>query len=143
MVYPKIIFRTDGNSNIGLGHIMRCIALSQMLKEDFNNIVFFIREPSESISELFKREGIQLVSLIEEEEFFSTLSAKEIVVLDGYHFDTAYQKKVKSSGSQLVCIDDLRDKHFVADILINPAPGLVEAEYDAEKYTRFLLGADY
>jgi UDP-2,4-diacetamido-2,4,6-trideoxy-beta-L-altropyranose hydrolase len=143
MVYPKIIFRTDGNSTIGLGHIMRCIALSQMLKKDFNNIAFVLKEPSGSISEVIKREGIQLVSLVEEEEFFSTLSGDEIVVLDGYHFDTSYQKKVKSMGSLLVCIDDLYEIHFVADLIINHAPNISADRYSAESYTRLLLGPEY
>ena len=43
----------------------------------------------------------------------------KIVVLDGYHFDTNYQTKIKQKGCKLVCIDDLHDKHFVADIIIH------------------------
>lgn len=143
MDYPKIIFRTDGNSEIGLGHLMRCLALSQMLKEHFSTIVFFLKEPDGSICNIIRKEGFQVVSIIEEEEFLKSLSGEEIVVLDGYHFNTSFQQRVKAVGSLLVCIDDLHDKHFVADILINQAPGVKLEEYAAETYTRYLLGTNY
>jgi spore coat polysaccharide biosynthesis predicted glycosyltransferase SpsG len=31
----QVIIRADGNSEIGYGHIFRCLALAQMLNEDF------------------------------------------------------------------------------------------------------------
>ena len=32
---PRVVFKADGNKDIGLGHIYRCIALAQMLKSEF------------------------------------------------------------------------------------------------------------
>ena len=45
---PKIIIRADGGTSIGMGHVMRCIALADMLKNNFN-IAFAIQTPTESV----------------------------------------------------------------------------------------------
>src|SRR5687767_10542252 len=103
---PKIYFRTDGNLNLGLGHITRCLALGQMLRHNFS-ITFFIKQPSTSVYEMVRREKFNILSINDEEDFFNILIGNEIVVLDGYHFDTTYQRKIKASGALLVCIDDV------------------------------------
>jgi UDP-2,4-diacetamido-2,4,6-trideoxy-beta-L-altropyranose hydrolase len=41
MANKKIILRVDGNSNMGLGHIYRGIALAEMLKDEFE--VLFVK----------------------------------------------------------------------------------------------------
>ncbi len=66
-----------------------------------------------------------------------------IVVLDGYHFDTAYQAKWKESRIPLVCIDDIHTHHFVADVVINHAGGVTPDDYSAEPGTKFCLGPRY
>jgi spore coat polysaccharide biosynthesis predicted glycosyltransferase SpsG len=40
----KVILRADGNSEIGLGHVYRSLALAEMLNEDFET-VFLIKKP--------------------------------------------------------------------------------------------------
>jgi spore coat polysaccharide biosynthesis predicted glycosyltransferase SpsG len=64
-------------------------------------------------------------------------------VLDGYSFDTEYQKQIKAKRCKLVCIDDMHDKEFYADLIINHAPGIVPGDYKAQIYTQFALGLDY
>ena len=74
--------------------------------------------------------------------FLDALNGNEIVVLDNYFFTTEYQKKIKERGSKLVCIDDMHDKHYFADVVINHAltdPLL----FDCEAYTKLCLGFDY
>ena len=56
----KIIFRADGNSEIGLGHIMRCLALAEMLEGDFD-MSFAIQNPDEKIEKLIHETGINIV----------------------------------------------------------------------------------
>ena len=35
MIKPKVYIRADGNSEIGLGHVIRSLALAEMLKDEF------------------------------------------------------------------------------------------------------------
>jgi UDP-2,4-diacetamido-2,4,6-trideoxy-beta-L-altropyranose hydrolase len=139
---PEIYLRADGSPEIGLGHIVRCFALAHMLKKKFV-IIFVSREIPEQTKKEIQSLGFQLLNIKTEDEFFSKLNSTKIVVLDGYHFDLAYQKKIKLIGCKLVCIDDLHDKEFVADLIINHAPGVIPQDYKAQPYTKFALGLKY
>ena len=41
----KILFRADGNNEIGLGHVYRCLAIAERLNGKFE-CYFAIRQPS-------------------------------------------------------------------------------------------------
>ena len=73
----------------------------------------------------------------------NALQGNEIVVLDGYNFDTVYQTEIKSKGCKLVCIDDIHAYHFVADVVINHAPDISREQYSCESYTKLYLGTEY
>jgi UDP-2,4-diacetamido-2,4,6-trideoxy-beta-L-altropyranose hydrolase len=139
---PEIYVRTDGNAEIGLGHIVRCLALAYMLKNEFDT-TFFCREiPAQVIEELTENR-VEFKQIFWENEFLEKVNNKIIVVLDGYHFNVGYQKRIKEKGAKLVCIDDLHNNEFVADIIINHAPGITPQDYKAQYYTQFALGLDY
>ena len=46
------MLRADGNSRIGLGHVMRLLALAEILRPDFAEQLFLIREPDEALVQL-------------------------------------------------------------------------------------------
>ncbi len=146
MAKPKIIFRADGNQAIGMGHFFRTLALAEMLKDDFY-CIYAIRSPSDyQIREINKicNERIDLPSNETHfEVFINILKGNEIVVLDNYYFTTQFQQHIKKKGCLLVCIDDLNNQHFVADIVINQSPGAKAQFYSTEKHTILLLGFDY
>lgn len=145
----KILLRADGNSSIGLGHVARCCALAQMLTNDFD-CYFYIRKTSKEVIEDIQRYCVDVVELDDsisyEEEaaiWSSKLNKEEIVVLDGYNFNTQYQSRIKSQGCKLVCIDDIYAYHFVADAVINHAPCISKENYSSEPYTRVYVGTEY
>jgi len=139
---PKILIRTDGGIQIGHGHLVRCLALAQILKDDFE-IIFYCKEIPETIVPELKVCCIICNKIETEDEFLRQLNHNTIAVLDGYHFDTDFQKQIKSTGSKLVCIDDIHDKEFVADLIINHAPGVSSVDYQAQSYTQFALGLEF
>lgn len=140
----KIYFRADAGAGIGYGHFIRSLALADMLKSDFDCVMFTQESTPYQISEAGK--VCQLVSLPADEskfeKFLSYLTGDEIVVLDNYFYTTEYQQQIKNKGCKLVCIDDMHDKHFVADVVINH--GIVSKEsYDVESYTRVYTSPKY
>ena len=148
----KILFRADGNSQIGLGHIYRCIGIAQRLKNYFS-IIIAIHEPSESIQHNIELNA-KLIKLPKFESYLeeATYIAKEIVqklkisiiTLDGYFFDTQYQKILKEKNIiTLVSIDDYQPFHYLSDIVINHAAGLNVNMFSTEEYTRLYLGEDF
>jgi UDP-2,4-diacetamido-2,4,6-trideoxy-beta-L-altropyranose hydrolase len=142
MTKPKIWFRADGNHRMGLGHLIRSLALAQMLKSDFD-VQFVCMEISDRIIADFKSADIHVIKINQEESFFNTVNAEDVAVLDGYQFDVEYQRQLKSRGCVLVCIDDMNDREYLADLIINPAPAIQRSKYNVPPGTRFALGPDY
>lgn len=148
----NIIFRADGGSQIGLGHIMRCLALAEMLKDDFE-ISFAIQNPDEKIKELISQIGFKSFFFLPQTTDFQqdvqnlitiTNSVNDkVFILDGYNFQSAYQQKLKQHCKKLIYIDDLFAWHQYADIVINHSGVVKEQNYKIEPYTKLLLGTKY
>lgn len=142
----KIIFRADGNPTIGMGHFIRTLALAEMLKDDFY-CIFATQSPTDYQIKEIESTCHQRIDLAHNGTHFNVflglLEGTEIVVLDNYYFTTEYQQAIKKKGCKLVCIDDIHDKHFVADVIINHAEGISKPQYSAEEHTVFCLGYKY
>lgn len=142
----KLLLRTDGNAEIGYGHVIRTLALGSVLANEFECILF-TRYCSKIIEAFSNKLAIKLIELKSEVDHFSEflrhLSGGEIVVLDNYFFTSVYQEQIKKMGCKLVCIDDLHDKHFYADLVINHSPGIKQTDYSHEVNTKFLLGFNF
>lgn len=140
----KVFFRADASAEIGYGHFIRTLALADMLKDDFD-CVFYTQTPTEyQIKELSMVCPFRVLPADDTRFnlFLDQLEGDEIVVLDNYFYTTDCQMRIKEKGCRLVCIDDMHDKHYVADAVINH--GIVkDKEYDCESYTRLYLGRDY
>jgi len=145
MTKRTIIFRADGGPSIGMGHFTRTLALAEMLNEHFY-CIFATREPTEyQIAEIEKTCHGRIFLPEDDfhfEIFLQYLKGDEIVVLDNYFFTTEYQKAIKAKGCKLVCIDDMHDKHYVADVVINHTP-LNKSLFSTAVYTKLLGGFDY
>lgn len=141
----KIYFRADAGPEIGYGHYIRSLALADMLKQDFE-CTMFTQSPTEyQLNEA--KDICPIVALPADNSkfgmFLDQLQGDEIVVLDNYFFSTDYQRAIKAKGSQLVCIDDMHDKHYVADAIINQGMGYSRQDYSLESYTSLYLGIEY
>lgn len=143
----KILFRADGNSNTGLGHLYRLFALVEIYKNYFD---FYFITKSSSTKTIFPKEYKLIfipdrISTDEEpfwlQEKFNPQS--HIIIADGYQFTSCYQKKIKNSGFKLMYIDDLIQGEIYADILINHAANINPALYHKSESTTLALGTDY
>lgn len=140
----KIFFRADAGAAIGYGHFIRSLALADMLKEDFD-CTFFTQAPTDyQIREASK--VCSLESLPSDETrfklFLERLRGDEIVVLDNYFYTTEYQQAIRAKGCRLVCIDDMHDRHYVADVVINHGTDKASL-LDVEPYTRLCMGLEW
>lgn len=147
---PRLVLRTDGNAQIGLGHLVRSLALTEIVRPLFREVVLLTQNPILAVRELAAAAGIELLelpaqsSLAEAAQLPTYLRPTDVVVLDGYGFDAAYQARVKASGGRLVLIDDLKSGPTPApDLIINQGPGVTPADYAAGPTTRFCLGSAF
>jgi UDP-2,4-diacetamido-2,4,6-trideoxy-beta-L-altropyranose hydrolase len=145
---PKqALFRADGNSSTGLGHLYRTFALIGMLRPEFDCVLITRADTVRSvIPESIKEVTIPTeVHLNDEPEWLRKefRGSRGLVVVDGYQFTSSYQKRIKEQGFWLVSIDDLAQEHMYADLVINHAPSALRAHYSAESYTKFALGTGF
>lgn len=143
-IQQKVYFRADAGSEIGYGHYIRSLALADMLKSFFD-CVMFTQEPT--LYQIKEAKDIcQIVSLPADERkfgiFVDLLTGDELVVLDNYFFTTDYQRQIKEKGCKLVCIDDMHDKYFVADMVINHGFAKVD-DYNISLKTKLCIGPKY
>jgi UDP-2,4-diacetamido-2,4,6-trideoxy-beta-L-altropyranose hydrolase len=140
----KILFRADAGAGIGYGHFIRTLALADMLKDNFD-CTFYTSEPThyqvDQIQHVCKHVALEEKKKFH--QFLDFLKGDEIVVLDNYFFTTDYQRRIKAKGCKLVCIDDMHDKHYVADLIINQAINVTQEDYSCESYTKFAFGLGY
>ncbi len=143
----KILFRADGNSSIGLGHLYRLFSLVEIYKKKYD-FVFLTKENSE-ISVIPDNYLIKLIpaeiSYDKEPEWIKSNFNSEsyIMIADGYQFKSDYQKSIKEQGIKLIYIDDLVQWHMYADVVINHSLGYKSNDYSSEDYTIFGLGSNY
>ena len=58
-----IAFRVDASSQIGTGHVIRCLTLAEMLKSKGAHILFVCREHSGNLCDLIASKGFEVFSL--------------------------------------------------------------------------------
>ncbi|MBK9525486.1 MAG: UDP-2,4-diacetamido-2,4,6-trideoxy-beta-L-altropyranose hydrolase [Bacteroidetes bacterium] len=146
---PRIILRADGGAVQGMGHVVRCLALAEILRGTYA-VSFAIQEPEESTLLEIRMVVKEILILpkvtdykIDALNFLPHINKGDIVVLDGYHFTTDYEKSIRSVHCKLVLIDDLHSWHHVADFIFNSADSVKESDFSAEPYTRYFLGLRY
>lgn len=144
----RILFRADGSTQIGLGHIVRSLALVEMLKEHFN-CVFISKAPQEKISTLIQQ-YCPLIALpafddrVQEIEAVKDLTDKnDILVLDFYEFDESYQRLLQPHVCAMAVIDDKAAVPFNTDLVINHGSQGREQDYMLGAHSKLLSGFPY
>tara|TARA_R110002049_G_scaffold291474_3_gene475428 strand:+ start:5051 stop:6070 length:1020 start_codon:yes stop_codon:yes gene_type:complete len=143
----KIIFRGDGNSDTGLGHLFRLFALIEIFKEEYEYVL--VTNSSTLLTVIPEKYNIAIIPeevCIQDEAYWFSKhypAIEYVLVLDGYQFNSYYQKKIKNNGYRLVYIDDLTHEHMYADLVINHSPHATIEQYNSENYTKFALGTNY
>jgi UDP-2,4-diacetamido-2,4,6-trideoxy-beta-L-altropyranose hydrolase len=152
-----LLIRADASTAIGSGHIMRCLALAQAWQERGGYVTFLSHCQNEALLQRIIKEGFEFVfvershpdpddlkQVLERLQNFRNGSGISWFVLDGYHFDSDYQKSIREAGRRLVVIDDYNHLHnYHADILLNQNIGAELIPYTCGLKTVKLFGPKY
>ena len=138
----RLIFRTDANTKIGRGHLSRCLAIADMLKETMDVLFVVLQENITYFQNLGI--GYELIKVSSDKFFIDVLTKEDIVWLDGYHFGEPFKKEVRKNVYKLIETNDIPYKVQNIDILFNHTPGLKEENFkDTPKDCKLYLGLDY
>jgi UDP-2,4-diacetamido-2,4,6-trideoxy-beta-L-altropyranose hydrolase len=160
----NIIFRVDSSSQMGLGHLMRCLTLANEFKKQGHRVTFLCRElvgnfisliqhpvlilPRENnfqsddlylswLGTTQKKDAEQVIKLIPKNA--------DALIVDSYALNEVWHTQLKLHVKKIVVIDDLADKKFDCDILLNQNFGAKEKYYKQKllKDCKLLLGCEY
>jgi len=148
-----LLIRADANPQIGMGHLMRCLSLAQAWKDDGGEVTFITACQNESLKDRLTQNGMHLVLI---DEPYSTqrdwgVTSQVIdslptasIVLDGYHFDTSYQRMIQSKKHWTLVLDDyVHLDWYVADAILNQNLAAQQLNYPGPPETLLLLGTKY
>lgn len=161
-MHDYIIIRADASKEIGTGHIMRCLALADDLKQYQIDAIFICRKLSGHMSEYIKQRGYRVFlrdsqanfsdDEVEQDALFTIQIIEELgsnpkwIIVDHYSLDEKWESRVRPHTHKIVVIDDLANRKHQADILVDQNL----AENAAMRYQhlvpedcRLLLGPSY
>ncbi|MBN2473903.1 MAG: UDP-2,4-diacetamido-2,4,6-trideoxy-beta-L-altropyranose hydrolase [Pirellulales bacterium] len=162
MAARTLIFRADANRRIGTGHLMRCLALAHAWQAAGGRAVFVSCCPVKSLRDRIEHSGADLIDLESpwpdprdpavtcdlltdgQAAAGTSRAARPWVVLDGYHLDADYQRRIRTVGGRLLVIDDMGHlPRYHADLLLNQNPSAEHIDYLCDPEPIWLSGPRY
>lgn len=155
----RIAFRVDASTDIGWGHVMRCLTLAQTLSSRLAECEFVCRRHSGHLVDRIERRGFR-VHLLEtdparlttaddgslpahsswlgtgwREDAEQTLAILarltfDWVVVDHYGLDARWHRLIRPATRNLLAIDDLADRRLDADWVLDQNLGRTPSDYD-------------
>jgi len=147
----KIVFRTDGNYNVGIGHLMRCLALSEELTKRGHTCIFFSKIDDELINKTSKfninYQKIKSETTLDEDlkKLISYSKENKInwIITDNYEINSDYIQQLKQNNINVLSVDDAANMHYYSDIVLNQNIGAEKLNFSIEDYTQLLSGSKY
>ena len=159
----NVTFRVDSSSKIGLGHIMRCMALADELKRNGCRITFICRSLEGNIIDSIQHKVVVLpnnnfqsdenslryLDLFQKQDATETISSlplnTDLLVVDSYLLNMEWHQELRNYTKKIMVIDDLADRNFDCDLLLNQNLGFQEKDYRGKvpNNCKLLLGSNY
>ena len=166
----KVFLRVDSSLKMGTGHVMRCLTLAHVLKENGASVNFICRKHDGSLIDKIHSSGFNVYELRASEESEITnklehshwlgstqeedandciniIKSKNIdwLIVDHYALDEKWEERLKPYCKKIIVIDDLADRNHQCEILLDQTFGRDKDDYFpfTPKNCDFLLGARY
>lgn len=125
----KVAIRADASTNLGSGHVMRCLTLADALRERGAEIRFVCRKLPGHMGDLITKKGYGLVwlskysSLAEDaRDSYAALTDQapwDWLVVDHYMLDAVWERELRAITDKLMVIDDLANRSYDCDLLLD------------------------
>ncbi len=150
----NFLIRADSSNDMGIGHIMRCLAIAQTGIKRGHTFSFISKENVHFASSQIKQSKIKTYTIMkdssetEEALYLSKIcqnQAIDYIIVDGYHYSNSLRKLIKSIGPKIISISDHdREKNLHADIVLAPSFEVVSKKLiNKNPETVFIHGNNY
>ncbi|MBP7577538.1 MAG: UDP-2,4-diacetamido-2,4,6-trideoxy-beta-L-altropyranose hydrolase [Candidatus Obscuribacter sp.] len=145
------IIRADASTTIGIGHVMRMIALAQALIKSGWQVRLCYQYCPTKLVEQFEQIGAT-THLLESDQCTGTALAQvaealdaSLIVIDGYQFDDSFMESLCTSQIFTMMMDDYQHcQRYHARLIVNQNIGAKDYKYNCvNPDTRLLLGTEY
>ena len=137
----SILFRCDGSSQIGLGHVIRCLALADEFRESYNFRIFFAMRQSPIAYKMVQQRGYPVFIPQDDERSFDypqwfeeiiSNVAAQIVLLDVRDdLPRVAVDRLRQKGVLIATLDDPSERRLAADLAFYPpVPQLQRLNWD-------------
>lgn len=152
----QVIIRTEAHPDIGLGHLMRMLALAQWLRfHDVQSVFVLTRFDDPKFSAPFMQEIQDRVSQqdlalhwvpqqnaeVDAGNLVELFPAADWFVLDAYNLGQEWLQKLADLGRRTCVIDDHPELHRAADLVVDPT--LFSQRGDTQSKSVSFSGAPY
>jgi UDP-2,4-diacetamido-2,4,6-trideoxy-beta-L-altropyranose hydrolase len=146
-----ICFRCDFGPKYGLGHLMRCISLAEGFQQ-FSQIktICLTNKFDEKFKDLLYSSGMETVTFSDQTfgleynlEDYIPSSLNSITLFDNYDVTFEQMLTYKRKYHNLLAIDDLADRKFDVDLIVNQNINSEKLQYKATNTPVLLQGTDY
>lgn len=139
----RVLILTEGGGARGLGHVARCLALSQMCEEKGMLAEMFIRG-NEKFKMSLKDSNYCFVDwLNRKREIYELIKKNDVVIVDSYEAGIDFYSKISTLAKVSVYIDDFCRLNYPKGIVINPSLDSDRLVYSRREGVIYLLGKDY
>ena len=140
--------RADAGAALGGGHVARCLALANRLRQSGWNPIFATRaETLDVFPALGKSFPLVILSGSDEaaELRHASPAGCDLLIVDHYQRDAMFEGDCRPWARTILAIDDLANRRHDADFLLDQTPGRQPNDYAAlvAPSCRLLMGADY
>jgi UDP-2,4-diacetamido-2,4,6-trideoxy-beta-L-altropyranose hydrolase len=151
----NIVIRADASSQIGTGHVMRCLALAHAARTRGLDVSFVCAELPDALEGRLLDAGCAVHridatpgSLEDSEQTFKLTRDAKWLVLDGYRFDDAFEMTLKASlensGTRILTFDDEGQRaHSSVDAIVNQNHGAEQFAPNYSSSAKQLLGSRF
>lgn len=136
--HKKLVFlRCDASTKIGIGHVMRCISLADgLIKQGFKCVFLTSTETIKIIPELSRFD-------VQHEDYINHNVG--YFIIDHYGKGIEYEADVQQNADKIIVIDDLVNRKYRCDLIINQNYGASAVSYNnkVSGNCRILTGVKY
>lgn len=130
MTPMRVLFRADASTPMGTGHVMRCLALAQVLRDRGASCAFLSTEQPGHLLEHIRERGFEATALpaaaaTDPARTLAALRGDTVdwLVVDHYALDAPWERGLRPACRRLLAIDDLADRPHDCDLLLDQNVG--------------------
>ncbi len=145
--------RADGSCKIGMGHIMRCLALAHALRSKGAEVFFICRNYDVSVQKKIRSERFSCYTIQcpsgQQQDWNASLKVlrsrrANALLVDHYELGQWYHRAVKRNGYKLfVIVDQPLLKKYWADVVLNQNVESDPRDYRVLPGTKIICGPRY